>query len=266
MQSLNVLVVSEKYSVVVESIKNSKFLNKLYVTFPIETEGIFSISFNTFQELAQKCKTLQIDFVIVIEEKWILQGIGDVMKKNHINCFAPTSFWTNLELSNDFARNLLEKYSINIPEKINLPVEFPVVVRSNGYAKRADSIQDVINIKRDIYNHSPEIAQTVYIEKFLDGKKEFVVSLFDGKNLAVFDNKNLDQDCVIEYSRKLKEMLIKEKADFIGFINSEVILNEDKLYNIGFNFNFYFPGIEKDLLFILQLAIYQKLNEFNCSK
>ena len=263
MQSLNVLVVSENFSNSIESIKSSKFLNKLYVTFPIEKEGISSVNFNTFQELAQKCKSLQIDLVLVCERKWILQGIGDVMKKNHINCIAPTSFWTNLELSNTFARNLLQKYSINIPEKINLPVEFPVIVKADGITQKANSLQDVINIKQDIYNHSPEIAQTVYIENFLDGKKELVVSLFDGKNLAIFDNKNLPQDSVVEYSRKMKEMLIRENADFIGFINSEVILYNDKLYNVGFNFSFSYPNIEKDLLFVLQLALYQKLNEFN---
>lgn len=263
MQTLNVLIAAQKDNGLIEQIKSSHLLNKLFTTFPVKESSIASISFNTFQELAVKCRTLQIDIVIVEEDKWILQGIGDVMRVNHINCFAPTSNWTNLELSNSYARNMLEKYAICIPKKINLPVDFPVMVRADGIAKKANSIQEIIDIKKEIFNTSTNIAQTIYVEEFLGEEFEILTSLFDGKNLAVFENLNLPQESIIEYSRKLKTMLTQEKADFIGFINSKVILHNNKLYNIGFDFSWQNPKTSKDLLFVLQLAIYQKLNELN---
>ena len=52
-----------------------------------------------------------------------------------------------------------------------------------------------------------------------------------------------------------------ENADFIGYINSEVILSNNKIYNTGFNFDF--PKLNADILFILNSMIYQKLDEID---
>ena len=76
MQSLNVLIVSTNKSRYAGQIKNSKYLNKMYVTSEEEVEGTVRLRFNTFRELAQKCRTLQIDVVLVEEEKWVLEGIA----------------------------------------------------------------------------------------------------------------------------------------------------------------------------------------------
>ena len=62
-------------------------------------------------------------------------------------------------------------------------------------------------------------------------------------------------------------MLIEEKADFIGFINSELIEEDGILYNTGFSFEFRMPeiidqtSVSRDILYICLSAIYQKLNE-----
>jgi phosphoribosylamine-glycine ligase len=261
MQSLNILVVADNTVEYLFYIKNSKFLNKLFVTYKTDEDGVFSIDFNTFQGLAEKCKALQIDIVLVNDEKWILQGIGDVMKKNHINCFAPTSFWTNLELSNEFSRSLLEKYSIKLPRKITLPVEFPVIVKTDGETKIANSIQETIQIQNTFSEASPDVAKTLFIEEFIEGEKVSLTSLFDGKNLATFNNEQIPRELIVDYSKKLKEMLYKEGKSFIGFINSDFILRGNILYNTGFSFKFDMPNTKLDLLYILQLAIYQKLDE-----
>ena len=60
-------------------------------------------------------------------------------------------------------------------------------------------------------------------------------------------------------------MLIDEKADFIGFINSNLIEENNILYNTGFSFEFTMPEYENllnfDILYICTAAIYQKLDE-----
>ena len=56
-------------------------------------------------------------------------------------------------------------------------------------------------------------------------------------------------------------MLKTENADFVGFINSEIIVFENKIYNIGFNFEFSKPNFDADFLYLLNSAIYQKLDE-----
>jgi hypothetical protein len=261
MQSLNILIVCKNSSKYLEYIKSSKYLRKLYTTSDTEQEGAITINFNTFQELCEKCRALQIDIVLVEEEKWILEGIADVMRKNYINCFAPTSYWTNLALYNSFANSLLTKYGINIPPQTLLPQEFPVLVKADGILRKANSLQEIISIKKEIFETSPEIAKTVYLEEFLHNKKHIVTSLFDGNSIYTFPDKNFMPALLEEYSSKLERLLRGEKADFIGFINSYLIEENGILYNTGFSFELLKPNCELDFLYILQLAIYQKLNE-----
>ena len=268
MQSLNVLIISTEKSKYIEQLKESKYLNKIYVTSDEEAEGTIKIRFNTFKELAQKCRTLQIDVVLVEEEKWVLEGIAGVMKQYYVNCFAATSDWTELGLSHHYARKMLTKYDINVPPVIKLPIEFPILVKGDGILKKANSMQEIISIKEKIYNTSGEIAKNVFLEKYLNGNKYKIISLFDGKHLLTFPNGNIKKDLLTEYSKKLERMFLDEKADFTGFINSEIIEENDILYNTGFSYEFLMPDFDmcntttpKDILYICLSAIYQKLNE-----
>ena len=177
MHSVNVLIVNSKECIYAEEIKKSKFLNKLYVTSE-KANGDIQVKFITFKELAKKCKALKIDIVLVEEERWILEGIAGVMKQNLINCFAPAANWTNLKLSQTFSRNMLEKYGINVPPIINLPLEFPVLVKGDGVQKKANSMREIISIKENIFNTSSELARTLVLEKYLNGNKYKIISLF----------------------------------------------------------------------------------------
>ena len=268
MQSLNVLIVSSFKSKYITQIQASKYLNKPYITSQEEVEGTIQLKFNTFKELAQKCRTLQIDAVLVEEEKWVLEGIAQVMKQYYINCFAVTSEWTELGLSHNYARKLLEKYEIAVPPIITLPLEFPVLVKGDGILKKANSMQEVISIKENVYKISGEISKGIFLEKYLYGEKCKVISLFDGEHLLTFPDKCLDKRLLSNYSERLERMLIKEKAKFMGFINSELIEEKGILYNTGFSFEFIMPNFEvcqtthpNDILYICLSAMYQKLNE-----
>ena len=270
MLSLNVLIViGGKYrGNYLNSILSSKFLNKLYVVSDDEITGAITINFNTFQELANKCKALRIDMVIVDEERWVMEGIGNVMRLNKINCFAVTSDWTDLKLSYNYSRNILEKYKINVPPIINFPTEFPVILKGDGILEVASSLQDIIKIREKVSSCYPELSKTVVTEKFLRGEKVNVISLFDGKNLLTFPNEKINKELLCEYSNHLKSMLLSEGSSFIGFINSYLIEEDGILYNTGFNFGFVMPDLsgaknelEKDILYICNAALYQKLNE-----
>lgn len=268
MQSLNVLVISSHISKNISQIQASKYLSKLYITSDEEVEGTVRLTFNTFKELAQKCRTLQIDVVLVEEEKWILEGIANVMKQNFVNCFAVTADWTELGLSHVFARKMLEKYEMNVPPKITLPLEFPVFVKGDGVLKKANSMQEIISIKAEVYKTSGEISKNVFLERYIRGEKQKIISVFDGMHLLTFPHPKVDKTLLENYSKKLETMLIKEKAKFIGFINSEVVEEEGVLYNTGFTFEFSIPNFEvcqtthpKDILYICLSAMYQKLNE-----
>ena len=268
MQSLNVLIVSTSKSKYLEHIFRSKYLKKLYITSDEEVAGAVQLKFNTFKELAQKCRTLEIDVVLVEEEKWVLEGITNVMKQNYINCFAVTSEWTELGLSHNFARKMLEEYEINVPPKITLPLEFPVLVKGDGVLKKAYSMQEIVSIKEKVYKTSGEISKGIFLEKYLKGEKCKIISLYDGKHLLTFPHEGVGRTLLNEYSAKLEKMLTTEKAKFLGFINSEVVEESGILYNTGFSFEFSMPDFDmwqtaypKDILYVCISAVYQKLNE-----
>ena len=56
-------------------------------------------------------------------------------------------------------------------------------------------------------------------------------------------------------------MFLSQNANFIGFISSEMIYTNNKLYNIGFNFDL--PITKQDILYVAISIIYQKLNEID---
>lgn len=258
MQKLNVLVVADENSRVVNQIAKSPYLNKLYTNF--ETEFSVEIRFNTFKELAIKCKSLKIDIVFVGDEKLILQGIADVLKKNYVNCIALNSFWAKLVLSKDFARRMTAKYDIKTPEVLSYPSEFPIVVKADGFLEFADSLTEVIELRKKIYNFSPEIAKSITLERFIEGKEFEITTLFDGKNAYIFPFDNCaNTKPLLEYNKKLEQMFRGEFSEFIGYITSRLIISKGTLYNLGFKLSF--PETQVDLLYIFISAIYQKLDE-----
>lgn len=256
---VNVLIIGDENAKSLPMVLKSKYLSRLYTNF--EYPNLIDIKFNTFKELARKCKALKIDIVLVEDKKLILQGIVDVLRKNFVNCIGVSAKWTNLVLSRKFAGEILQKYDIDVPEKFLYPKEFPLMVKADGFSKTAGSMEEVIQIRQEIFNYSPEIAKTVFLEKYIDGEKYNLTSLYDGKTLITLPAEGLAQDKTEEYNKKLHLMLKDENADFIGYINSSVIFSGNRLFNIGFNFEF--PELNTDVLFVLHAMIYQKLDEID---
>lgn len=254
LQTLNVLIAGD--GELLPLVQKSKFLKKLYIT--SEVDGAISIKFNTFVELARKCKALQIDVVLVENEKWILQGIADVLRKSFVNCIAPNALMAEKLTDSLVSRQFLSKYNINIPQKLTYPNKFPLLVRGKGFKYKANTLAEVLQIKEFINQKYPlEIASTTFLEDFIEGEVLNVTSFFDGKTLKTFSNDNQ----ILEYSKLLEKALVQENTNFIGFFNSRLIKHDNTLYNTGFGLNYAKTEFEKDFLYVLYCGIYQKLNE-----
>ncbi len=261
MQKLNVLIAGDGVSA--DFIKASKYLNKLYITSDIKIEGCVNIKFNTFVELAKKCKALKIDVVFVENEKWILQGISDVLRNNFINCLALNSNWANFLIDFGKSKNLLQKYKIFIPKNLAYPNEFPVIVKSNRHANVVNSVDEVIKYRNELASVSEEIAKSSFLEEFIQGKYCKITSVFDGKTLISIPVQELPNEKLLEYNQNLQTMLIAENSNFIGFFNSKIIYN-DEIVNIGFDFEW--QNFDYDILYLAISTIYQKLNEIDFVK
>lgn len=258
MSSLNILLIAQKESAIFDIVLQSKYLKKLYSN--IETKNSVEIRFNKFKELVKKCKALKIDIVIVDDKMMILQGIADYLRANFINCIGINTYWTQLILSTKFSRDKMSKYGIEIPPLLSYPKEFPLVVRTDKVKVIANNVQEVLDIRTKLVNYSQEIADSIILEKYIHGEKYELTSLFDGQTLITFSNGQIDENLVQEYNSKLQTMFLKENSQFIGYINSNIVVSENTLVNVGFNIDC--PQINnKDLLYIYSQAIYQKLSE-----
>ncbi len=259
MQSLNVLFVGDELSPAIKYLLQSKYLNKLYTSF--EAEYSINLKFNTFKELAIKCKSLKIDVVFVEDKKYVYQGIADVLRSNFINCLTLTSNWSKLVLSNHYAQNLLNKHNILTPKILSYPSTFPLVVKTDGFSQTANNIAEVLDIKKYISQHLPQVEDKLHLEEFIDGKDLVLNSFFDGKHLVTISSIKLSEKIISDYNNKLLNMFLNEQANFIGYINSKMIYANQKLYNIGFDFDL--PITKQDILFVAISIIYQKLNEID---
>ena len=172
MQTLNVLIAGE--GKLLPLVKSSKFLKKLYAT--SDVEGAVNVKFNTFAELAKKCKALQIDVVLVENEKWILQGIADVLRKSFVNCIAPNALLSDILTNSLLSRKFLSKYHINIPQKMKYPSKYPLLLRGKGFKFKANSLDEVLQVK-DLINktYPQEIVDTTFLEEFIEGKGVSVI-------------------------------------------------------------------------------------------
>lgn len=262
---MNILVIGKLQQNLLKAICNSSHLDKLFTATSKPLEEIPNIEFQTLDELAQKAKALNIDIAITSDKNLIQIGIADILKKQRINIIAVNKKWFNLEDSRLITKQLANHYSINIPEIIKAPISFPIIIKTDKPKGNyiAKSMQDLIDKMNSLGG------EKTFLEEYLYGEIYDFISLWDGKNLFNFNIKNLtevQQDRLELYRTKLNFMLADEKADFIGLLTSRLIWAKNDWYLLEYKMR---PdksvnlNMEIDFLYILNAAIYQKLNEIN---
>ena len=108
-----------------------------------------------------------------------------------------------------------------------------------------------------------------FLEEYYNGDILYLTSLWDGENLwhlPINESINEVQEDRLElYKTKLSFLLSDEKADFIGFFTTKLIWTKNDWhvleYIMHINDKAPLNLIDKDFLYILNSAIYQKLNE-----
>lgn len=243
----------------------SKFLSKIYTASKKNLEGIPNIEFESWDELVQKTKALQIDLTIVVNKTYITEGIVEIFHKNLLNIISVNQKWFNLENSRLIAKQLSDYYAINLPNLIKVPITFPVVIRTDSQkeTKIAYSMEDLV-VKKELLGK-----ERTFLEEYLDGETFSMLSLWDGKNLIHFNPKadftEVQLDRLELLKTKLHFMFSDEKADFIGFFTTKIIWAKNDWHVLDYIMRITEEGITTfgniDFLFLLNSAIYQKLNE-----
>lgn len=258
---MNILVVGTLQKNLLEAVFNSKLLDKVYTAVTEPLNNIPNIEFETFEELSCKAQALKIDVAITVDKELIQRGIADCLKNRKINIIAVNKKWFNLENSRLVAKQLASYYSINTPEIIKAPLAFPVILKTDqpGNTYVCTSMSDLVQKMETIEGKKS------FLEEALDGEVFNLTSVWDGKSLYSFPLQNLtevQEDRLELYKTKLNFMLSDEKADFLGFFTSKLIWAKNDWYLLGFRMRLDKNAeINKDFLYIINAAIYQKLNE-----
>lgn len=245
----------------------SKHLDHIYTASKEPLKAIPNIEYENYEELISKAKSLQIDIVLVASKFLIQEGIVELFKRNLLNIISVNQKWLNLETSRLIAKQLINYYSINHPLAIKAPVTFPVVIKTNtpNTTKIANTMQELVTIREELGT------KTVFLEEYLKGDIYYLLSLWDGKNLLNFPLSNslteVQEDRLELYKTKLQFMLSDEQANFIGFFTTKLIWAKNDWHILEYTMHLdEKPDLEKiqsDFLYILNLALYQKLNELN---
>lgn len=278
MQGLNVLVYGSgaREQAIVESVSTSPLAGGVYKS--IEAD---------FEILVKNCLDLKIDLVIFGPEKPLVDGAVDILKAYGIDCIGVNKYWAQLEGSKLFAKEFMHRNRIRTAKLASS--EFPIVLKADGLCGGKGVI--IVNSKSELddaiktLKNFGESAEKTFTEEFLDGEELSVMSFFDGQKLTNFaparDFKKLSADknspntggmaafCPVdlsneqntaleEYLQQLQSALIKEKADFKGFIYSGLIWARENWYVLEYNMRLGDPEtqailnhLENDFLSIL---------------
>ena len=196
---------------------------------------------------------------------FIENGLIEFFKNHLLNIISVNNKWFNLENSRIAAKSLLNYYLINNPALIKAPTSFPVVIKTDRphLTYIAQTMDDLVQKMETL------VGKKTFMEEFLDGEIYYLLSLWDGKNTAHFQNEKelseVQQDRLDLYKTKLNLMLSEENADFLGFFTTKLIWAKNDWYVLDFvmhiNEKSDLKRIKSDFLYIANSVIYQKVDE-----
>lgn len=243
----------------------SKHLDHIYTASNSPLKDIPNIEYKDYEDLSCKAKALQVDIILVADKNLIKDGAVDFLKKRMLNVIAVNQKWFNLEASRLVAKHLINYYDINNPTVLKAPISFPIVIKTDtpNITKIAYTMQELIEIRESLRS------TTAFLEDYLKGDVYYLLSLWDGENTLHFNPNTtfteVQDDRLDLLKTKLNFMLSDEKPDFIGFFMTKIIWAKNDWYILDFimhlNEKSDLTNIKPDFLYILNSAIYQKLNE-----
>jgi len=261
---MNILIIGSPNPNLITLIKESKYFDKIYIASNEKFDKFPNIEYRTFDELIQKAIAIKTDIAINTKQELINDGIVEAFESSKINLISVNKKWLNLEQSRLSAKQLLNHYKINTPERILAPLNFPIMLKTDTpeACYKIISMQDLITKMQELKG------QVTFLEEYLGEEKFKIYLIWDHENIKIFyDEDNLTEvqkDRLDLLKTKLNFMFSDENADFTGIFTINLAWYKNDWYVINFDTDMNisqeaFRNI--DFVYLLNSAIYQKLNE-----
>ena len=261
---MNILFIGNCDEYFCELVANSKYCKRFYVAFSSPSQKYANIGFESVKDLAIKAQALEIDVAILFDKDFLSENIIEEFKSYKVNLLTVNKKWLNLQTNPLAAKQLLNHYNIATAKVLKAPVEFPVKLVLE------ESLQEiVVNSLQDLIAEIKEYQDLRYhLEEVLVGENLAVLSLWDGKNLWYNQLETqlteVQKDRLDVLKAKLLFMFTDEKADFVSFFVTNVVWANNDWIVLGFEMGLPKTQVsisQVDFLYLLNSAIYQKLNE-----
>lgn len=272
MPQLKVLVLEDEID------KNSLYKKVAESDFSSSTYSAKELSYNSYDELAQKALDEGIELVITDSENDIFNGIVEILKSYGLECIGTNRKYSRLSSSKLFAKKFLNKYDIPYLKKFELDdITFPVVIK-NDFSNKNSLIFSQKELEEKMFN------QDDFIEEFVTGDEISVTSFYDSEKLINFepvkihkkDFDNVGSSCPVyisyeqydklqNYLTKFEHALLEDDANFKGFITSNLVWNGNEWIVVDFQMNIgnstLLNHLESDLLATILYSTKQKYKE-----
>lgn len=264
---MNILILEtgEVEQKIIDLCLKSRYIEHIYTASKQPLEKISNIEYFDYEDLYKKARALLVDVVLVFDKNLIREGVVDFLKKKKLNTISVNQKWFNLEESRLVAKQLLNYYSINYSEVIRVPLTFPVVLKSNNteLVKIVGSMSELLELKK-IYSE-----KKIFLEQYLEGEVKYLLFIWDGKNLLILNSEIATTEVQLDrldlLHTKMKFMFSEENPNFIGFFTVKIIWSKNDWYILDFimrvNEKSDLDFVKPDFVYLLNSAIYQKLNE-----
>ena len=267
---MNILIIGKPSKNLVSLLKQSKYADKIYAALNENYNEFPVIKYKNFDELIKKALAIKIDIAINTDKNLIEQGITEYFEQSRINLISVNKKWLKLETSRIRAKNLLSHYNINTPKIIKTPLNFPIVIKTDSPGRDfvTYSMDELIKQKEKLSG------ENVFLEEYMVGENFTLYAIWDKKNIKFFCETDklteVQNDRLDLLKTKLNFMFSDENANFIGIFAINLIWYKNDWYISEFEMGkeisetLFRNGSDtnnSDFLYILNTAIYQKLNE-----
>ena len=201
-------------------LSNSKGIEKVFIS-PGNggSEAIpncfsLNMNLNDVENISLKCKSHEIDLVVIGPEAPLAEGLADKLRQKDIVVFGPGKDGAQLEASKDWAKKLMNQAGIptakhwTITKKqealdILNELQQPLVVKANGLAGGKGvavpkTINETIQAIEEVFQGKfGEAGETIILEEILTGPEVSIFALCDGNRMVILppaqDHKRLKE-------------------------------------------------------------------------